>query len=153
MKTLHKSVLIWFDPQRMFDVVTDVNRYCEFLPWCNESQVIERFSNGMNARIGMRLAGLKQSFTTHNVHHIKTNGGLGVDMALIEGPFSTLHGSWTFDPIGGATEETQAACKVTLKLQYKIENKLLQLAIGAAFEKIASSLVDAFVERAKKIYV
>jgi len=149
MKSLHKSVLIWYSPQQMFDVVTDVARYCEFLPWCYESTVQTQSAQGMQASIGMQLAGFKQNFTTHNQHLIKEDGGLAVQMALLDGPFSKLGGTWTFDPITGSEP---SACKVTLDLDYEIKSAFLQMAIGAAFDKIAAKLVDAFVERAKKIY-
>lgn len=149
MKSLHKSVLIWYSPEQMFDVVTDVARYHEFLPWCHESRVIEQSDHGMKASIGMQLAGFKQAFTTHNKHLIKEDGGLAVQMSLLDGPFSNLGGTWSFDPISGSATP---ACKVTLDLSYEIKNALLQMAIGSAFDKIASSLVDAFIDRAKKIY-
>jgi ribosome-associated toxin RatA of RatAB toxin-antitoxin module len=149
MKTLHKSVLIWYSPQQMFDVVTDVNKYSEFLPWCHESTVIEQSAQGMKAGIGMSLAGFKQGFTTHNLHSQKPEGGLVVEMDLVDGPFSKLGGTWSFDPIAGSDKP---ACKVTLDLNYEIKSPLLQMAIGAAFEKIASSMVDSFVARAKKVY-
>jgi ribosome-associated toxin RatA of RatAB toxin-antitoxin module len=149
MKSLNKSVLIWYSPQQMFDVVTDVAKYSEFLPWCHESSVIEQSSSGMKASIGMSLAGYKQSFTTHNQHIQKADGGLAVEMDLVDGPFSKLGGTWSFDPIAGSDKP---ACKVTLNLNYEIRSMLLQMAIGAAFEKIAGSMVDSFVARAKKIY-
>ena len=149
MKSLHKSVLIWYSPEQMFGVVTDVARYHEFLPWCHESSVIEQSAQGMKASIGMQLAGFKQGFTTHNQHITKANGGLAVQVELIDGPFSKLGGTWSFDPISGSNTP---ACKVTLDLSYEIKNRLLQMAIGSAFDKIASSLVDAFIDRAKKIY-
>jgi ribosome-associated toxin RatA of RatAB toxin-antitoxin module len=149
MKSLHKSVLIWFTPQQMFDVVTDVARYHEFLPWCHESSVVEQSAHGMKANIGMQLAGFKQGFTTQNDHIKNGDGGLAVAMELIDGPFSKLGGKWSFDPIQGSDTP---ACRVTLDLNYEIKSAMLQMAIGPAFEKIASSLVDAFVDRAKKIY-
>ena len=149
MKSLHKSVLIWYSPQQMFDVVTDVARYHEFLPWCHESRVIEQSDHGMKASIGMQLAGFKQAFTTHNQHMTKADGGLAVQMELLDGPFSKLAGAWSFDPISGSHAP---ACKVTLDLSYQIKSTLLQMAIGSAFDRIASSLVDAFIDRAKKIY-
>lgn len=149
MKSLHKSVLIWYSPQQMFDVVTDVDKYSEFLPWCHEASVSELTEQGMKASIGMSLAGFKQSFATHNAHLKTPNGGLAVEMALLDGPFSKLGGTWSFDPIAGSNKP---ACKVTLDLKYEIKNALLDIAIGSAFEKIAASMVDSFVARAKKVY-
>lgn len=75
-----------------------------------------------------------------------------VQMALLDGPFSKLGGVWSFDPISGSHDAGMVACRVTLDLEYEIKSAMLQMAIGPAFDKIASSLVDAFIERAKKIY-
>ncbi len=148
MKSLHKSVLIRYSPEAMFSVVTDVARYPEFLPWCGQSRVIESTPHGMRASIGLALAGFKQDFTTQNQHIRKGDGGLAVQMELLDGPFSTLSGTWSFDPIEGSHPP---GCKVTLDLNYEMKSALLQMAIGSKFDKIASSLVDAFVERAKQL--
>ncbi len=150
MKTLHKSVLIWYSPKAMFDVVTDVAKYHEFLPWCGQSRVLEKTPTGMRASIEMQLAHFKQSFTTQNTHRTKPNGALAVQMDLLDGPFSVLTGAWSFNPIEGSSTP---ACKITLDLRYEMKSTLLQMAIGGAFDKIANSLVDAFVDRAKKIYL
>ena len=42
MKTVHKSVLIWYSAEEMYALVTDVAKYPEFLPWCDRSRVIEQ---------------------------------------------------------------------------------------------------------------
>jgi ribosome-associated toxin RatA of RatAB toxin-antitoxin module len=134
----------------MFDVVTQVDKYADYLPWCHESRVIEQSDLGMKASIGISLAGFKQSFTTQNTHTNTDSGGLRVDVALLDGPFSHLVGTWTFDPIAGSSKP---ACKITLQLSYEIKSKLLEIAIGPAFDKIAASMVDSFVTRAKSLYL
>ena len=68
MKTIHKSVLIWFSAQEMFDLVTDVPSYPQFLPWCDRARVVIPHEDGVTAEIGMALGGLHKSFTTRNVH-------------------------------------------------------------------------------------
>eukprot|EP01031_Cornospumella_fuschlensis_P047392 gene47392-58050_t len=68
MKTVNKSVLIWYSAAEMFSLVTDVASYPEFLPWCDETTVLEEDAKGMTAKIGLSIAGLKQSFTTRNTH-------------------------------------------------------------------------------------
>ena len=49
MKTVNKSVLIWYSPEEMFALVTDVAKYPEFLPWCDHSRVLEQDADGMKA--------------------------------------------------------------------------------------------------------
>ncbi|MFM8692460.1 MAG: type II toxin-antitoxin system RatA family toxin [Limnohabitans sp.] len=145
MKNIHKSVLIWYSPQEMFRLVTDVARYPEFLPWCEHASVKQTTADGMVAEIGMAVAGLKQAFTTRNTHVENRS----VQMQLVNGPFSSLSGGWTFSPVGDGTER---ACKVELDLHYGFSNAALSAVVGPVFDKIAASLVDAFVARAQKVY-
>ena len=145
MKTVQKSVLIWYTAQEMFALVTDVEHYPEFLPWCDQTKVLERDENGMLAEIGIALAGIHQKFTTRNEHV----PGRKVDLKLVSGPFSNLEGHWTFTPVGDAGER---ACKVDLELQYGFQNMALAALVGPVFDRIAGSLVDAFVKRAEQVY-
>ena len=145
MKNIHKSVLIWYSPDEMFRLVTDVARYPEFLPWCDQARVIEHDAQGMLAEIGIRLGGIQQSFTTRNTHE----EGRSVGMALVKGPFSNLQGTWRFVPVG---DGAQRACKVELDLEYGFSSTTLAALVGPVFDKIAASLVDAFVKRAETVY-
>ena len=145
MKTVHKSVLIWFSAEEMYALVTDVARYCEFLPWCDQATVLAHEPGGMKAEIGIAFSGIHQSFTTHNEHV----PGRQVTMKLVDGPFSHLDGTWKFIPLG---QPGQRACKVELELHYAFKNAALAALVGPVFDKIAGNLVDAFVKRAEHIY-
>lgn len=145
MKTVHKSVLIWYSAAEMFALVTDVASYPQFLPWCSQASVHEETDLGMTAQIGISIAGLTQSFTTRNTHEKDRR----VNLRLVEGPFSKLEGDWHFYPLG---DGTQRACKVEFALRYDFDNVALAALVGPVFDKIAGSLVDAFVKRASQIY-
>lgn len=145
MKTIHKSVLLWHSAHEMFALVTDIERYPEFLPWCDQGKVLEQTENGMVARVGMAISGLRQSFTTRNAHEADRR----VHMALVEGPFSQLDGVWEFTPLG---DGSQRACKIDFKLSYGFSSSTLAALVGPVFDKIAGSLVDAFVKRADQVY-
>jgi ribosome-associated toxin RatA of RatAB toxin-antitoxin module len=145
MKKLLKSVLIWYTPEEMFRLVTDVDQYMHFLPWCNKSKVLKFSGLEMDAEVGIGMAGVSQVFVTHNTH-VENHE---VHMKLVQGPFSNLEGTWTFDPVG---DNSQRACKVTLALEYGFASPTLSAVVGPVFDKIAASLVDAFVKRAEEIY-
>jgi ribosome-associated toxin RatA of RatAB toxin-antitoxin module len=145
MKTVHKSVLIWYSAQEMFALVTDIERYPEFLPWCDHAKVLERDELGVTAEVGIAFAGIRQTFTTRNDHL----PGQKVDMKLVSGPFSNLDGHWSFTPVGDAGER---ACKVDLELQYGFQNLALAAVVGPVFDRIAGTMVDAFVKRAEQVY-
>ena len=145
MKTVSKSVLIWYNPQEMYVLVTDIDQYPQFLPWCDRARVIETDAAGMTAEIGIAFSGIRQTFTTRN-EHIE---GQRVLINLVNGPFSKLEGEWNFLPLG---DGSQRACKVELTLTYSFANATLGKLIGPVFDKIAGSMVDAFVKRASQVY-
>lgn len=145
MKTVHKSVLIWYSAAEMFALVTDVPAYPQFLPWCDEAEVVEEDDKGMTAKVGISFAGIRQSFTTRNTH-VKDRK---VSLKLVDGPFSRLDGHWDFTPLG---DGSQRACKVNFSLRYDFDNAALAALVGPVFDKIAASMVDAFVKRAGQVY-
>ena len=145
MKTVHKSVLIWYTPQEMYDLVTDVAQYPTFLPWCDRANVLAHDAQGMTAEIGIAFSGIHQTFTTQNTH----TSPRCVAMKLVKGPFSKLDGQWNFSDVG---DGSQRACKVELSLQYGFDSPTLGKLIGPVFDKIAASMVEAFVKRAQQVY-
>jgi ribosome-associated toxin RatA of RatAB toxin-antitoxin module len=145
MKTVHKSVLIWYSADEMFSLVVNVTRYPQFLPWCDRAAVLAEDDRGMTAEIGIAFSGIHQTFTTLNEHV----PGREVRMKLVSGPFSRLDGQWRFIALG---EGRQRACKVELQLHYGFDNAALSALVGPVFDKIAGSLVDAFVKRAEQVY-
>lgn len=145
MKSVHKSVLIWYSAEEMFDLVIDVERYPEFLPWCDHGKVLERTEHGMTAEVGIAFKGVRQSFVTRNEHVPARE----VKLHLVKGPFSRLEGVWTFTPVG---EGEQRACRIDLRLGYGFSSALLAKLVGPVFDKIAASMVDAFVKRAEQVY-
>lgn len=147
MKTIHKSVLIWYSAQEMFDLVADVDRYPEFLPWCDRARVVDRDEAGMKAEVGISFGGIRQTFTTRNEHTPPRE----IRLKLVSGPFSSLEGRWLFSPVAPG-REGERACRVELELQYGFSNFALSALVGPVFDRIAGSLVDAFVKRANQVY-
>ncbi len=145
MKTIEKSVLIWYSPAEMYTLVTAVADYPKFLPWCDHANVLATSPAGMTAEIGISFGGIRQTFVTENAH----TEGRQVAMRLVKGPFSKLDGQWNFLPLG---DGSQRACKIELTLTYGFDNSAMDLLVGPVFDTIAASLVDAFVKRAEQVY-
>ena len=145
MKTVNKSVLIWYSPAEMYALVTQVDKYPEFLPWCDHAQVLATDADGVTAEVGIAFSGIRQTFTTRNTHVPDQKVG----MKLVKGPFSQLEGEWRFLPVGNGSER---ACRVELTLHYGFDNVALAALVGPVFDRITSSMVEAFVARAEQVY-
>ena len=149
MKHVKKSVLLWYSPQEMYRLVTDVQDYPRFLPWCERAEILERHEEGMTARLSLHYAGVRHAFTTRN----RQSPGRQVRMELVDGPFSQLDGTWNFLPLGsGAGEAGPAACKIEFDLCYAFKRGALESLISPVFDRVANTFVDAFVKRAEQVY-
>ncbi|MCE4553523.1 type II toxin-antitoxin system RatA family toxin [Roseateles cellulosilyticus] len=149
MKQVKKSVLLWYTPQEMYELVTAVERYPEFLPWCNKVEVLAREGDSVTARLHLAYAGVRHAFTTRN----RNLAGESVRMELVDGPFSQLDGLWQFLPLskpgsGGAVN----ACKIGFDLNYAFSSGALEAVVSPVFDRIANTFVDSFVNRAEVIY-
>lgn len=142
MAAVKKLVLIEFTPRQMFDLVDQVERYPEFLPWCGGTEVLARSEAATAARIHINYHGIKAHFSTENEKHPPTR----MLIRLTEGPFRHLDGMWQFTPLG------ETACKIEFQLHYEFASKLLEKAVGPVFNHIANTFVDSFVKRAGDIY-
>jgi ribosome-associated toxin RatA of RatAB toxin-antitoxin module len=147
MKHVNKSVLLWYSPQEMYSLVTGIEDYPRFLPWCDRAEIVERHDDGVTARIGLHYAGVRHAFTTRNEHV----PGARVIVKLVDGPFSLLDGTWAFVPLGGAGSTAQG-CKVEFDLRYAFASKALETVLSPVFDRVANTFVESFVARAGTVY-
>ena len=144
MKHVKKSVLLWYSPRDMYELVTDVEQYPKFLPWCERAEVLQEDDSGMTARLHLGYAGVHHAFTTRN-EHIDAQS---VVVKLVDGPFSLLDGTWNFVPLGTGGH----ACRIEFDLCYAFKSGPLELVLTPVFDRVANSFVDAFVKRAEVVY-
>lgn len=145
MKHVQKSVLLWYSPREMYDLVTRVEDYPAFLPWCDRAEVLERHDGGMTARLHLAYAGVHHAFTTRNDHV----PGERVLVKLVDGPFSMLDGTWVFKSLGNGEA---SACRIEFDLRYAFSGRALELVVSPVFDRIANTFVDSFVKRAEAVY-
>ncbi|MBN1007024.1 type II toxin-antitoxin system RatA family toxin [Amphritea pacifica] len=142
MTQVDRSALVLHTAEQMFDLVNDVESYPQFLPWCSGTTLIESTDEVMQASLKVAKAGLRYSFTTRN----ELQRPEIIRIELVEGPFSSLSGLWTFKPL------SEEACKVSLSLQFDFSGKLTSMAMSKVFNQMAATMVDAFVNRADQVY-
>ncbi len=142
MHSVERSVLVPHSAAQMFDLVADVEKYPQFMPWCGGASVSHRDAQGMQASITIALAGIKQTFTTRNTHIYPDK----IELELVDGPFSLLKGQWLFLALA------EDACKVVFTLQYEFSSRTLETLVGPIFNRIATSFIDSFTQRALSCY-
>ena len=148
MKHVKKNVLLWYSPHEMYELVTAVTEYPEFLPWCERAEVLSTHEDGVTARLALAYAGVHHSFTTRNRH--KRDESVLVE--LVDGPFSRLDGTWLFSPLRRPGDKAAKACKIDFDLCYAFSSVALELVVSPVFDRIANTFVDSFVKRAEQVY-
>jgi ribosome-associated toxin RatA of RatAB toxin-antitoxin module len=142
MQRVRKSVLVPFAASRMFELVDDVARYPEFLPWCAGATVHDARDDGKKARLDIDYHGVRAHFTTDNVNRPPES----IVVTLVDGPFRHLHGEWQFRPLA------EDACKIEFELAYEFSTHILERMVGRVFNHIAETFIDAFVRRAEFLH-
>ncbi|MDH3219802.1 MAG: type II toxin-antitoxin system RatA family toxin [Gammaproteobacteria bacterium] len=142
MPEITRSALLPYPARFMYDLVNDVEKYPEFLPWCGGSRIHQADDSSMEASILMQGAGLSQWLKTRN----RMIPGESIEITLAEGPFKSLQGLWQF------TSVAEQGCRIELTLSFEFERGLAAAIIKPVFTRIANTMVDSFCQRAQELY-
>lgn len=137
-----KTALLPYPAEQLFDLVNDIEAYPQYMDGCIGASILLAEADMIEARLQLSRAGITQSFATRN----RLLRPQAIEMALLEGPFTSLAGRWQFDALA------PEACKVSLDLQFELDGKLASLAAGKLFEGVASNLVDSLCRRAHALH-
>lgn len=142
MSRIEKSLQIGYSAEQMYALVNDIESYPEFLPWCKQATVHYKQADELKASLVLAKGPLQRSLTTLN----RMQPNQRIDMNYVDGPFKHCRGCWQFLP------KADGQCQIDFHLEYEFNNKLAAFSLEPVFKPIASTLVDAFYERAKAIY-
>ena len=135
-----KRVLPYTDEQ-LFDMVADVRRYPEFLPWCVGARIISRTETELVADLTIGFKMFRETFrsqvTLERPHH--------VHVRYLTGPFRYLNNHWRFRPVANGTE-------VDFFVDFEFKSRLLQAVIGTVFNEAVRVMVRAFERRAAVLH-
>ena len=129
-------------PQNLYNLVSDVKKYPEFLPWCLGSRVKKISNKQINADlvVGMRI--YREIFKS-NVHLYKDSSTTEVE--YLKGPFKQLKNKWIFNKVDNG-------CEVDFYVEFELNSRLLNGVIKAFFEEAVVKMIAAFENRAGKLY-
>jgi ribosome-associated toxin RatA of RatAB toxin-antitoxin module len=141
MIQIRRQAIVRQTPERMFDLVNDVEAYPRRFTWCAGAEVLAREgTSALTARMDLRFAGMTQAFTTHNTFDRPHR----LSMRLVDGPMRALDGVWTFTALG------DEGCKVALALDFDYAGKLVGTALRLGFQGLANRMVDDFCSAAMR---
>lgn len=142
MREIKHSALIAQPPGRLYNLINDIESYPQFIPWCTHAKVLSCSEREIVATIGVQRGPLQSEFTTRN----ELEPDRRVLMHLVSGPFKMLEGEWLLSPLSG-----DSGCRVQLSMKFAFKSPLTAVLFEQKFAETASSLLDAFVARARSL--
>ncbi len=136
-----------FAPEVLFDLVADVERYPEFLPWCVATRVRRKTEDGFEADMTIGFKVFRESFTSR----VKLNRREHrIDVRYVYGPFKYLTNLWIFEPDPDGAQD--GSCIVDFHVDFEFRSRLLERLIGSVFTEAVHRMVAAFEKRAYELH-
>lgn len=141
MPTHAERQIVPHTPEQLFDLVADVGKYPQFLPWCVAARVRRRTETELLADLTIGFGPFRETFTSR----VTLDRPRRVVVKYENGPFRYLNNQWDFAPHPGGTE-------VSFFVDFEFRSKILQAAIGVVFNEAVRRMVNAFRKRAHDVY-
>ena len=131
-----------YSDKQMFDLIIDVEKYPEFLPWCKSTNIYDKDTNIFysDMEIGFNL--IKEKFTSR----VTTLNFKKIHSEAISGPFNKMNNIWEIENL------SHNKCRITLNIEFDFKSFLLRNLMGKLFEVSAIKMIDAFENRANYLY-
>lgn len=131
-----------YSAEQMFDLVADVGRYGEFLPWVVATRVRSNTDTEMVADMVVGFKGIRESFTSR----VKKERPKEIAVHYVDGPLSDLDNVWTFRAID------ESNCEIDFLVDFTFRNRVFEKLAGQYFDRAFRKMVQAFEMRAFDLY-
>ena len=131
-----------YSPEQLFDLVADVKRYDEFLPWVSAVRVRSSSETEMVADLIVGFGAFRERFTSR----VKKQKPSAITVDYVEGPLKFLHNEWRFEPAaGGGTD-------LHFTVDFAFRSRIFEAVAGQVFERALRKMTNAFEARAAALY-
>ena len=129
-------------PMQMFQLVADIEKYSEFLPWCVSTRISSREGNELLADMVIGYKMFRERFTSR----VTLTEPERIDVAYSHGPFKYLQNHWIFQP------DSKGECIIDFYVEFEFRSKLMEKMIGLVFNEAVKKMVYSFEKRAFSVY-
>ena len=147
MPSHSESRIVPYTADLMFAVVADVERYPEFVPWCEGLRILRRERDGNDViLVAETIVGFKALRERYTSRVRLDRAAHRIDVVQTEGVFRRMETHWRFVPMA-------ERCKLEFSILFEFESRVLGAVAGAAFGMVVTQMTRAFEERARKLFV
>ncbi len=147
MPKQEENKIVNYTKDQMFDLVADIDQYSEFLPWCNNSSVIQRkIVNDSEIVIADLEIGYDQFVYTYRSEVTLYLDKSKINVRNLDGPFKYLENNWRFINVD------KNKCEIQFDIDFELNISLLDILMKKFFDLAFQKMVEAFISRANEIY-
>ena len=146
MHTYSETRILPFTPQQLFDLVVDIEKYPQFLPWCRGARILERQPEHFLGELIITFSHITERYTSRVIPSAPAEGKEGwIEVELVHGPFTHLQNHWRFVPHADG-------CELHFGVDFAFKSSILNKLIGGMFTRASEKMVAAFTARAEQLY-
>ena len=131
-----------YTAEQMFDLVADVGRYGEFLPWVVATRIRSDSETEMVADMVVGFKSLRERFTSK----VSKERPRMIDVHYVDGPLRDLDNTWIFRP------HPDGGCEIDFTVEFTFKNRMFERIAGQYFDRAFHKMVEAFETRAAEVY-
>ena len=137
-----------FEPEKIFNIILDIESYPEFIPWCCASRIKFQKENMITAELVINYKGINAKYTSEVIAEYPSilNNRYKIKVKNIDGPFKTLNNQWTF-----TWDKEKNVTRLDFEIDFEMSSSILNKMIGVVFCKATQKMVEAFEKRATEI--
>ena len=143
MPKYSEKKILNYSNEQIFDLVSDVESYPDFLPWCVDCKIISKTENGFNANLSIGFNLLRESF----ISEVRLSKPGSIIVKYKDGPFKYLTNTWSFESF-----QNNNKTQVDFYIDFEFKSILLERLLGIWFEEAVKKMIFAFEERADELY-
>lgn len=170
MPKLNETKVLPYSSKTMFELVMDIEKYPEFLPWCKQAKIVNKISqNHIHADLMVNFKGFYEKYRSDVKSHTDSHGNYFIETKAISGPFKNLVSTWKINDLNKFVNSPQIIeiitqnknlqglqkieniCEINFFIDFTFNSFLLEKMIAVIFEKASHKMINSFEDRASKI--
>ena len=143
MYSFQDSRIMQYNAELVKNIVMDIEKYPEFIPWCSKAIILSRNEKFFTAELFIKFHGFKESYVS-KITNSRSENQYNIEAIAISGPFKLLHNIWRIKPINDVAQ-------VDFSIDFTFKSKILDKVMGMLFSLATAKIIGAFEARAAKL--
>ncbi|WHQ47198.1 MAG: type II toxin-antitoxin system RatA family toxin [Candidatus Midichloria sp.] len=146
MHHFSKRIISDYKIKQLYKLISDINQYSKFIPWCNNLRILKQEKNSIEAEIVIKVLGIHEKYISKIILFPIKKGKAAVLITSNSSPFKQMESQWLLTKIDNNRSE------VRFSITFAIKSKILELVISQTLPLACNKIINAFQTRANKLF-